>query len=312
MTQPVPLKHMSVLSVGEILWDIIGPSRHLGGAPFNFAYHCRALGVGHSRILSRVGNDELGALALRGAAELDVSAVLIQTDPIHLTGAVEVEVAQNGDASYLFRPNAAWDFIAFPENARNAADHADILYFGTLAQRSPVSRATLLAALSCVPASCLRVLDLNLRRPFPTAAVVKMSLDLADVLKLNTEELNELRTLFGLPLDDVAAARELMLRHEIPTVVVSDGARGLTAMAADGRVVHSPGIESAVQDTVGSGDACTAALVVSLASGTSLEEAVHTANAAGAYVATQAGATPPMDYSQIRRIPPGEIATVAG
>lgn len=309
MFDPVPLDRMSVLSVGEILWDQIGQERHLGGAPFNFAYHCGALGA-RARILSRVGDDELGELALHRAVELGVPTVLIQTDRIHPTGVVDVTLGDKGDATFHIRPNAAWDYIAFPDNARRAADHADILYYGTLAQRSPISRATILAVLASVPASCLRVLDLNLRQPLPTLEVIRRSLELADILKLNAEELEQLRPILDLPTGEISAARELLYRYEITAVVVTQGAEGAQAVAADGTVVKAPGLAVPVKDTVGSGDAFTAALVVSLVSGAGLEESLQMANAAGAYVATQAGGCPPVDRAALTRLLRGEPLTV--
>lgn len=307
MAEPVPLNKMSILSVGELLWDVIGSERHLGGAPFNFAYHCQAQGA-RSRILTRVGADEAGREAVAKVTQLGVSPVLIQTDPVHPTGMVDVTLRDGGEPSYQIRPNAAWDYLVFPDNARRAADCADILYFGTLAQRSPYARATILAVVACVPSSCLRVLDLNLRLPCPPISTLKTSLEVADVLKLNEGELDQLRDLLALPAGVAPAARELMMRYEIATVVVTNGAEGALALAADGLSYKSPGVPVTVKDTVGAGDAFTAWLVVQLASGASLEEALHLANAAGAYVASQAGGTPLMERAAVERLARAGVA----
>ena len=53
------INNPSALCFGEILFDVFGDDRCIGGAPFNFAAHFAQLG-GEAVMVSAVGDDELG------------------------------------------------------------------------------------------------------------------------------------------------------------------------------------------------------------------------------------------------------------
>jgi fructokinase len=294
----LPVGKLHVASIGEVLWDVFGETRHLGGAPFNFAYHCRALGC-HAEIASAVGNDQPGRDLVERACEIGVSPRLIQVDPQHPTGTVTVTVDTAGVPTYVIHENVAWDFIGVTYEARCAVAQADVICFGTLAQRSEVTRRTLRALVAGSKPGALRVYDINLRQQFYSAALIADSLAMTNLLKLNEEELDVLAGLFGLPRG-AEAVHALLDRFPITGLVVTRGAAGAEAWWK-GAHAAAQGIGVEVRDTVGSGDAFAAVFATQVAVGASLENALRYANAAGAYVATQAGATPDISAETISR-----------
>lgn len=295
------VSRLRVMSIGESLWDIVGGERRLGGAPFNFAYHCHALGAARSRVLTRIGRDDFGALLVERANAIGVSTVLMQTDARFPTGTAEVSMDANGDATYSFRPDQAWDYLEFPDNARRALDRCALVCFGTLAQRSPVSRAAVRAVLSACRGETIRALDLNLRAPHYDATILRNSLELADVVKLNSGELDTLRPIFDLPAGADAAVGRLMERFELRHVVLTKGCEGVSGYSAGSAdVLEAPGISVDVKDTIGCGDALFAAVTTQLAVGANFGNALRFGNVVAAYVATQAGATPAYDRETLQ------------
>ncbi|MGI8907055.1 MAG: carbohydrate kinase family protein [Candidatus Sumerlaeaceae bacterium] len=299
MASVVPVEDLNVVAIGEVLWDLIGEERHLGGAPFNFAYHAHAFGATGS-LISRVGRDDLGSLIRNRAEEIGLPRDYIQVDPVRPTGTVPVTLGAGGTASYEITPEVAWDYIEFYDGDRYLLDKADILCFGTLAQRSAISRTSIQAALASAPANCLRVCDINLRPPHYDEQVLRSTLELTDVLKLNEGELAAMRPKLGLPANEIDAVQDLIQKFDIATVVLTRGPMGAEAWSK-GEHAASEGVKVEVKDTVGSGDAFTAAFVLHLATGHSLRDSLRKANLAGAYVATQAGGTPAISHDVLRR-----------
>jgi fructokinase len=299
MASMVQVQDLNVVAIGEVLWDVIGEECHLGGAPFNFAYHCRALGA-NAALISRVGRDDLGSLIRNRAQELGLPRDYIQVDPVRPTGTVPVTIAADGTASYDITPEVAWDYIEFHDGDRYLLDKADILCFGTLAQRSVISRTSIQAALANTPNSCLRVCDINLRPPHYDEHTLRSTLELTDVLKINEGELAAMRPVLGLAAAENEAVQALVDSFNIATVVVTRGPKGAEAWSRGEHAV-AEGVSVDVKDTVGSGDAFTAAFVLHLATGHSLRDSLRKANLAGAYVATHAGGTPALDHEILRR-----------
>lgn len=288
-----------VLAIGEVLWDLFPSERHLGGAPFNFCYHCHGLGA-KAAMVSRVGNDPLGLEILEQARNSGIATGLVQTDSEHRTGAVDVTLDGAGNPSYRILEGVAWDFIEAHEQVLTAAREADVICFGSLAQRSPISRNAIQRVVSAASPSALRVFDINLRQRYYSEQIVRESLAMCSVLKLNNDELAVLQQMLDLPTQDSEAAAALMTRFALDVVAVTmgeDGARAWSrADAAEAR-----GVRVKVRDTVGSGDAFTAAFTLELASGSNLSRALAMANAAGAYVASQHGATPAMSWELLEQ-----------
>jgi len=294
MTTPRPI----VVGLGELLWDLFPSGKQLGGAPANFAYITALLGDS-GIVASRVGDDRLGQEALwhLKSCALDVSRV--QRDLSHPTGTVKVAVDSKGQPEYQITENVAWDFLEFSEDWISLARSAHAVCFGSLAQRNSVSRSTIRAFLSALPSFAIGIFDVNLRQTFFSPEILRDSLRHAKVLKLNHEEFPRFLDLLQCPLrdsqrSDVPAARWLCREFSLRLVCITRGPSGSALVTADSHHEH-PGFSVKVADTVGAGDAFTAALVHHALRGSSLAMMNTAANRMGAWVASQEGATPAAD-----------------
>jgi fructokinase len=282
-----------LIGIGEILWDMLPGGKQLGGAPANFAYQADALG-GRGVAVSRVGDDPLGHEILGRIQTLGLNARAIQIDPDHPTGTVDVRVDSAGVPQYVIHPNVAWDYLQIETPLLELARQADCVGFGSLAQRSAQTRATVYAFLEATRPDCLRIFDINLRQNYFSREVVHDLLSMSNALKLNDQELPVVAQLLGLGGDADGAIRELMNRYRLTLVALTRGSAGSRLYDADGAVFEHPGVEAQVVDTVGAGDAFTAALALGLLSNMPLDQINQRANQAAAYVCSQPGAMPAM------------------
>ncbi|MEI8372515.1 MAG: carbohydrate kinase [Planctomycetota bacterium] len=280
-----------ILGVGEILWDLLPNGRMLGGAPVNFAYHAAALGA-HAHAVSAVGDDPLGREILDRLDTLGLSRQGVAVDHQHPTGTVSVELDAYGKPTYQIHEGVAWDFIPAVPATLRPAQHADAICFGSLAQRSEVSRATIRSLLGAAPEHCLRVFDINLRQHYYHTEILAAGLEAADVLKLNNEELPVVADLLALPGDEDAVLRGLLDRYDLRLIALTKGAGGSELASRHGRSVHS-GVPTKVVDTVGAGDAFTAAVIMGLLEDLDLDTINERANRLASYVCSQPGAMPP-------------------
>jgi fructokinase len=293
--QTVVMKN-DVICIGEVLWDSLPAGLFLGGAPFNVAFHLHALGT-NATVASRVGDDVLGREALRRMHRLGMRTDLVQIDPALETGFVEVELDGRGVPAYVIREPVAWDAIA-PEPALLArAKATGVVVFGSLAQRSPTSRATIRAVLE---GSALKVWDANLRQPFATWDTVRASLQKADLVKLSEEELQQIIGWAGLDRASGSLAA-LASTFGCSIICVTRGADG-ALLWKDHQQYEHPGYRVHVEDTVGVGDAFLAGLIHGLLEGREAEDLLELGNRLGAYVATQRGPTPTYDLSDVDTI----------
>ncbi|WP_272700965.1 carbohydrate kinase family protein [Desulfovibrio sp. Fe33] len=285
------MKPILAVGLGEILWDVLPHARLLGGAPANFAYQVNALG-GAGVPVSRVGNDDLGreALSLLVLRGLNIDGVSL--DPEHPTGTVDARVDEHGVAAYVFPDDVAWDFLALDHAALTLAANADAVCFGSLAQRAEVSRRAIHRFLA-VAEKALKVFDINLRQHFYTPEILIASLKAAHVLKLNDEELGIVRRLFSLPEGEQPALRALMERYGLDLAVLTRGGAGSLIVSTDA-VSDLPGEPVDVVDTIGAGDAFTAALVLGYLKGHPLDDINRHAARVAAHVCGQPGAMPEM------------------
>jgi fructokinase len=322
-----------VLGIGELLWDLLPDGSGLlggvpidrsssmgwlGGAPANFAVMAGRLG-NHAAILSRIGRDELGRKAVERLDPLPADISFLEVDPAHETGRVTVsfEGGQPGRPSYTIHQPAAWDFLELTDRWVELAERADAICFGSLAQRAPQSRQTIQALAALTSASCVRVFDVNLRAPFYSGEVIQESLELATVIKMNDAEAAKVLALLGMPaLPDLPAQaesapvpsrfiverRDLIrlgadwLLTEFPSlqmVAITRGACGSLLVTRDEWHEH-PGFPVKVADTIGAGDAFTAAMTHYLLRGADLATLNEAGNRWGAWVASQSGAMPPL------------------
>jgi fructokinase len=294
-----------VVGLGELLWDLFPKGKQLGGAPANFAYITALLGDS-GIVASRVGDDRLGQEALwhLKSSGLDVSRV--QRDPTHATGTVKVEVDLRGQPEYHISENVAWDFLEFSEDWISLARATHAVCFGSLAQRHPVSRATIRAFLSALPSFAIGIFDVNLRQSYFSGDLLRDSARHATILKLNHEEFPRFLDLLRCPLkgserSDIFAARWLCRELGIRLVCITRGPAGSALITAESHHEH-PGFSVKIADTVGAGDAFTAALVHHALRGSSLAAMNAAANRMGAWVASQEGAMPTADPEILREV----------
>jgi fructokinase len=280
-----------IVGLGELLWDLLPSGRQLGGAPANFAYMTSLLGD-DGIPASRLGQDALGAEAIHRLGELGLATTFIQSDSDHPTGTVEVEVDSTGQPRFEISGSAAWDFLAWTPQWQQLAEQADAVCFGSLGQRAEPSRTTIRKFLLALRGNAVRVFDVNLRQEFYSAGLLAQSMKLATMVKLNHEELPRIMGLLQLENHgEEDAARRLLRAHDLKLVCITRGNAGSLLLSPQECTVH-PGFRVKVADTVGAGDAFTAALVSGYLRGTALAEINETANRVGAWVASQSGATP--------------------
>jgi len=279
-----------VVGIGEVLWDLFPEGPQLGGAPANFAYHAHALGA-DAAVVSRVGNDNYGREILERFKKQGLLAGTVQVDEEAPTGMVTVALQDQGVPRFIIHENAAWDGLQVTRAALEAAQAADAICFGTLAQRSPISRLSIQRLLATASMDSLRVCDINLRQKFYSRELVEQSMRMANVLKLNEGELPILAGMFELNGARRQQIECLAKTFELQLVALTCGAQG-SLLYAQGRWSEQPTPPVEVVDTVGAGDAFTAALVMGLLNGMDLDEVHAAASEVASYVCSQAGATP--------------------
>jgi fructokinase len=279
-----------LVGIGELLWDVLPGGSRLGGAPANFTYHARALGA-EARVVSRVGNDNLGREARTHLTALGVPVDGVETDASLPTGTVSVEIAADGQPHYQIHEKVAWDALMGEAAGRSGAVAADVVCFGTLAQRQEPSRSTIRSLVAATRPSALRILDINLRQHYFSAGLIEDSLKLANVLKVNDTELARLAAIFQLTGDGRAQIMEIARRYKLRLAACTRGARG-SLLLAEGKWSDHPGVQAKVVDTVGAGDAFTAAMALGFLAGWDLDLVNERANRVAAHVCACAGAMP--------------------
>lgn len=288
---------MKALIFGTILFDVYPDEVLIGGCSTNVASHCALLGA-ETTHLSRIGNDDLGQLALRHFASVGVDTNYVTTDTEHATGRVDVTVNEVGQPEYVLAADTAYDFINLDQEQIDAivAARYDFIYFGTVDQRGRVSAATLrrlLDAGNFKQVFC----DINLRENCYTRESVDYSLRKATILKINEDELHDLPAILGLTTTDNESARvrALIDAYDIDLVVLTKGAHGATAYPVSGDPLHRTGQPVVVQDAVGAGDAFSAAFILTYIATGDLTKALEAGNYLGGFAASKKGAVPVSD-----------------
>ncbi|WP_225000230.1 carbohydrate kinase [Cesiribacter sp. SM1] len=282
---------MRILSFGEILFDIIEGEHYLGGAPLNFAAHLAQLGA-ESYIYSKVGRDELGKYAVQQISGLGVKTDFVQHDEAHPTGTVPVEFIA-GQPSYTITEHVAYDYIQFEaHNQVLVKTEFDVLYFGTLAQRSGQSREALQQLVSSKKYTHI-FYDINLRKNCYTPLVIQHSLELCTILKLNDDEVNVLSNIFyGQALTVEEFTLLVSKDYHIPMIIITAGEKGCYLFYEE--ALHFiAGYPATVVDTVGAGDSFSAAFIHHYFKKKDAMRAADIANRMGAFVASSRGPLPP-------------------
>lgn len=290
-----------VVGMGEALWDILPEGKKIGGAPANFAYHISQFGL-ESRVVSAVGDDKLGNEILDNFREKRLLS-LIEKVP-YATGSVQVQLDDAGVPCYDIRENVAWDNIPFTPELEALARETRSVCFGSLAQRSVVSRDTINRFLDAMPdgeGQC-KIFDINLRQGFYTREVICNSLEKCNILKINDEELVTVSRMFNYPGIDLQDKCWILLgKYNLKMLILTCGVNG-SYVFTPGAVsfVETPKVE--VADTVGAGDSFTAAFVAAVLCGKPVTEAHRLAVETSAFVCTQNGAMPELPKELIDRV----------
>jgi fructokinase len=264
--------------------------KQLGGAPANFAYHARSLGA-NAVVITRVGEDKLGREILQRFKEMKIADGVVQIDPDKPTGTVTVVLQAGGVPQFNIREDVAWDWLAPTDAGRKAIREADAICFGSLAQRSSISRATVQQLMAGAPAGALRIFDINLRQQYYSREVIEQSLQLANVLKLNDTELPVLAGMFELGNTPQQQIKRLATIFKLQLVALTRGAQS-SLLYQGGRWSEHVSEPVQVVDTVGAGDAFTAALTMGLLNKADLDEVHAVAVQVARFVCSRAGATP--------------------
>jgi fructokinase len=253
-----------MLAVGEVLFDCFPGGKRLGGAPCNFSIHARGLGA-KVDFLTRVGDDANGKMIREKLAGLGFNLDLIQIDGDWPTGVVHVTFNDCGNPEYEIVP-AAWDHIELDAESasRLSDDPPHLFYFGTLAQRTPAGASLIERLAERLAGKCTFLCDLNLRRGHVVKPRVFRSLELCDALKLNEEELAYLAAELGSTGTREQIMEELQRRFSISVIALTRGKLGSILLSESG-FTRSAGVKVADPvNTVGAGDAFTAALAVGM------------------------------------------------
>lgn len=283
------------VGLGEILWDMLPVGKQLGGAPANFAYHAQALG-GRGIVVSCIGNDELGKEIMKRLEKLGLDSSYVAVDENHPTGTVTVELDEQGRPNYTIHENVAWDYIASNSGLLELAAQADAVCYGSLCQRSQVSRKTVRDFLGATNSDCLRVFDINLRQSYFKEEITRTMLELSNVLKLNDEELPVVADLLGLTGSETDILSQLTDIYELRLIALTRGAKG-SRLYAQGENSNHEGLPAEVADTVGAGDSFTAAMTLGLLYDKPLDWINEYSNRLASFVCSQSGATPKLPDS---------------
>ena len=293
-------KH-TIVTIGELLWDILPDRTILGGAPSNLAFRLNELGD-ECFLVSRVGNDTLGDNAMTILKSFGLSTSFIQQDFQFPTGTVNVSFDRFKNPDYVINPNVAYDRIEITDDLLKITKITDCLAFGTLAQRSLKSRDTI-TKLLVNATKAIKFLDANLRKNCYTKKSIEHSLQFADVLKINHHEAWEMNQIFRLGASDIPKiTRELSIQFNIRTILVTMEENGVFLFDKKEGENYVPGYQIELSDPLGSGDAFSAAFIHFSLQQKSLLEACIKGNQLGAAVATTKGATTPVSKPDLKWI----------
>lgn len=290
-----PAKAQVVVALGEVLWDMLPTGPRLGGASANFCATVGRLG-NHAILASRIGADDNGVRLSGLHRELSIDVSCLQIDPDRQTGTVTVEINLKGEPEYCIREGVAWDAVEFSPSWKELAVHADAVCFGTLAQRSLLSRAAIQSFIGALKPGALRIFDINLRQNYFSEEVVRWSLNHTSILKLNEDELSAVFKLLNLPLpstkDTLRSALDLLLSaFPLQMVCLTLGSDGSLIVTHDDHF-RQPGMMTTVSDTVGAGDAFIATITHYALRNASLRDMSEAANRNAAWVPSQPAAIP--------------------
>lgn len=281
-----------ILGIGELVWDVFPSGKQLGGAPVNFAYFAKELGA-EAYPVAALGNDELGDEAMEVVRPSGLKLDFIQRNSLP-TSRVLVTTDEEGVPQYEIVENVAWDAMECTPEILDLASQADVICWGSLAQRSRKSRESILAMVDAAPENCLRVFDINIRQNFYSAEIIHESLNRADILKLNEDELPIVSEIFNIEGTQAEQIASIISKYNLKSVIFTQGAVCSEVYDAAGLVSRMETPKVNVADTVGAGDSFTATYITAVLLGKSIAEAHALAVKVAAFVCTQNGAINPL------------------
>jgi len=256
-----------ILVIGEILFDVFEKEKRLGGAPFNFAYHLKNFGF-PVRYISRIGNDTHGKEILNILEQNHFNINDIQIDDKHDTGTVIVQLSSSGNPTFHIKPNVAYDYINYlPKEHSSIIDTADFIYFGTLVQRSKQGFENIQRFMENRRPDTVCFYDINLRPDCYSDKVILASLEHADILKLNAQELDECKRIFQFSKDNDTFIHFLMDQNTLKIVAITSGDKGSELYTKEGHFKAKTTRVSSIVDTVGAGDAYSSMLAIGIIKG---------------------------------------------
>jgi fructokinase len=293
---------VNVISIGEVLWDIVGQEEHLGGATFNFSAHLSRLGHRVS-FISAVGADELGQKVIDSMSRLGLATDYLYIEKDHPTGTASVALASDGQPKFVLHRPAAYDFprLTAAQCDQLFSRPVDWIYFGTLHQIYPQARQ-LTADILDRASGPRRFYDVNLRSDGYTPELIQQLMSRATIVKLNHEEVEAIAYMLGSRHGSLEEfCRNYAALYKWDGVCVTRGSLGCTVLM-NGLYLEAPGYPVQVVDTVGAGDAFAAAFLHGLGSGWPTPEIADFANRVGALVASRRGAIPDWTISEARSL----------
>lgn len=285
-----------VVCFGEVLWDIFPSGSRAGGAPFNVAYNLFKMGI-DSKMLSRIGNDELGYHLLNQIKDWGITTDFIQVDKDKATGTVLADFDEHGEAVYNIVKEVAWDYIESLPEHKDLIQNSEAFVFGSLITRSEASQNTLLELLEY---SKFRVFDVNFRPPFIDFEFIKKLLHKADLVKMNKAELRKIFEFLGEEyIDEDNSIRHLQVYFNLNEIVLTKGSKGARYFVGNS-AYNFPAVHIEIADTVGSGDSFLAGFLSKRIQGRSPEEIMKQATSLGAFITSKSGACPDYTYEEFK------------
>ncbi len=275
---------MNFLSFGEILYDVFPDKKTLGGAPLNVSAHLAKLGA-EGAIVSAIGNDELGEKAIKSIQELNLDTSYIYRSS-YATGRADITLV-NKSADYTFNSPCAWDDINL---TKALPKEVDLLYFGSLAQRSETSQTTLKYVLTNTKAKVV-FYDVNIRKHYYTDKILKESILCSTILKMNDEECAIIAKAFNFKDDEVELVASLFKATKLTHILITKGSKGTTLYSRT-EVLNQPCSKVKVIDTVGAGDSLSAGFLYTYLTTNDVKKALRVGSHLADFVVAHAGAIP--------------------
>ncbi len=294
-TTPLGARGAVFICFGEMLWDVLPTVKQPGGAPMNVAVHLKNLGF-DPKIISRIGEDELGEELLDFIQSKGLNTDLVQLGKTHLTGVAKANLNDKNEVTYKIVHPVAWDYIQNSEKLENEVANADVFIFGSLSARSQTTKESLYDLLKFAK---YKVFDVNLRAPFYDQETVEYLMTEADLVKMNSAELSLIFSWGSESEDEKTSINNLAKQFNISTICVTKGEDG-ALLYTDGQFYEQAGFSVIVKDTIGSGDSFLATLLKGIVEKKSPAESLEMACAMGSLVASHDGATPYISQTDLQ------------